>query len=59
MEGVSSLTALSEYKERAELNWERNYLAGRYGATPVLGIRERLRQVIADREQLPLDGGWD
>lgn len=59
MEGVSSLTALSEYKERAELNWERNYLAGRYGATPVLGIRERLRQVIAAREQLPLDGGWD
>lgn len=50
--GVSTLTALSEYKGRSDENWERNYLAGKYGATPVLAIRERLRRVLAEDEQL-------
>lgn len=45
--GASSLYSLSEYKVRSGAAFERDYLTGRYGATPILGD---LSDVFTDKE---------
>ena len=44
---ASSLYSLSEYKVRSGAAFERDYLSGRYGATPILGD---LTEVFTERE---------
>jgi hypothetical protein len=37
-EGAAHLYSLNDYKKpRKEENWRKGYMAGRYGAVPVLG----------------------
>ncbi len=56
--GESTLYSLVEYKARNDAAYEKNYIAGRYGAIPYLGM---LRAVIgvADAEQEDLKAETD
>lgn len=40
--GASSLFSLAEYKVRSGVSFEKGYLAGKYGATPILGNMSNL-----------------
>ena len=40
--GASSLFSLAEYKVRSGASFERGYLAGKYGATPIIGNMSNL-----------------
>ena len=38
--GATSVYSLSDYKVRSDASFERDYLSGKYGATPVIGNLE-------------------
>lgn len=40
--GATSLYSLAEYKVRSNAAFDRDYINGRYGATPIIGEMERV-----------------
>ncbi len=56
-QGATHLTSLAEYRVRNDAAFEKNYLAGRYGAIPFLGDLTRLpwahREEAAETETQP------
>ena len=52
--GVSELFSLLEYPTRAEQNFARRYLSGRYGAIPRLAPSQ-IRHLVGEQDALPLE----
>ncbi|MBN2413759.1 ATP-binding protein [candidate division KSB1 bacterium] len=44
--GSSHITSLAEYKERKDLNYQKGYLNGRFGAIPFLSGIENIKQLL-------------
>ena len=40
--GATALYSLAEYKVRSNAAFDRDYINGRYGATPIIGEMERV-----------------